>query len=87
MSWDRPPRAFRLRIRVRGPAVLGQPDTQPRYRVHPRGTEEAEPGGTAADRTDTFEGQLRRVYAQYKRQPDDLSKNVFLTNMRDGDPR
>ena len=31
----------------------------------------------------TLEGQLRRVYAQYKRQPDDLSKNVFLTNMRD----
>src|SRR4029453_6728187 len=31
----------------------------------------------------TMEGQLRRVYAQYKRQPDDLSKKVFLTNMRD----
>ena len=30
----------------------------------------------------TLEGQLRRVYAQY-RQADDLSKNVFLTNMRD----
>jgi malate dehydrogenase (oxaloacetate-decarboxylating) len=30
-----------------------------------------------------LEGQLRRVYAQYRRQPDDLSKNVFLGNMRD----
>jgi len=26
----------------------------------------------------TLEGQLRRVYAQYRRQPDDLAKNVFL---------
>jgi malate dehydrogenase (oxaloacetate-decarboxylating) len=31
----------------------------------------------------TLEGQLRRVYAQYLRQPDDLAKNVFLANMRD----
>jgi hypothetical protein len=28
-------------------------------------------------------GCLRRVYAQYRRQPDDLAKNVFLANMRD----
>jgi malate dehydrogenase (oxaloacetate-decarboxylating) len=31
----------------------------------------------------TLEAQLRRVYAQYRRQPDDLAKNVFLANMRD----
>ena len=31
----------------------------------------------------TLEGQLRRVYAQYRRQPDDLAKNVMLGNMRD----
>jgi hypothetical protein len=30
-----------------------------------------------------LEGQLRRVYAQYRRQPDDLAKNVFLANLRD----
>jgi malate dehydrogenase (oxaloacetate-decarboxylating) len=30
-----------------------------------------------------LEGQLRRVYAQYLRQSDDLAKNVFLANMRD----
>jgi malate dehydrogenase (oxaloacetate-decarboxylating) len=30
-----------------------------------------------------LEGQLRRVYAQYRRQSDDLAKNVFLANMRD----
>jgi malate dehydrogenase (oxaloacetate-decarboxylating) len=32
-----------------------------------------------------LEGQLRRVDAQYRRQPDDLAKNVFLANMRDRD--
>jgi malate dehydrogenase (oxaloacetate-decarboxylating) len=31
----------------------------------------------------TLEGQLRRVYAQYRRQSDDLAKNVFLANLRD----
>jgi len=31
----------------------------------------------------TLDGQLRRVYAQFQRQPTDLAKNVFLANMRD----
>jgi malate dehydrogenase (oxaloacetate-decarboxylating) len=31
----------------------------------------------------TMEGQLRRVYAQFSRQPDDLAKNVYLANLRD----
>src|SRR5207342_2658217 len=31
----------------------------------------------------TMEGQLRRTYAQYSRQPDDLAKNVYLANLRD----
>jgi len=31
----------------------------------------------------TLEGQLRRVYGQYQRQPDDLAKNVYLANLRD----
>jgi malate dehydrogenase (oxaloacetate-decarboxylating) len=30
-----------------------------------------------------MEGQLRRVYAQYRRQPTDLAKNVYLANLRD----
>jgi len=30
-----------------------------------------------------MEGQLRRTYAQYSRQPDDLNKNVYLANLRD----
>ena len=31
----------------------------------------------------TLNGQLRRVYAKYRRQPDDLAKNVFFANTRD----
>lgn len=31
----------------------------------------------------TLDSQLRRVYAQYTRQPDDLAKNVYLSNLRD----
>jgi malate dehydrogenase (oxaloacetate-decarboxylating) len=30
-----------------------------------------------------MQGQLRRTYAQYSRQPDDLNKNVYLANLRD----
>ncbi|GAB94157.1 malate dehydrogenase (oxaloacetate-decarboxylating) [Kineosphaera limosa] len=33
--------------------------------------------------SNTLEMQVRRVYAQYQSQGDDLSKNVFLTQMRD----
>ncbi len=33
--------------------------------------------------SNTLESQVRRVYAQYQAQGDDLSKNVFLTQMRD----
>ena len=31
----------------------------------------------------TLEGQLRRVYAQYRRQTSDLRKWVYLANLRD----
>jgi malate dehydrogenase (oxaloacetate-decarboxylating) len=31
----------------------------------------------------TIDGQVRRVYAQFQRQPDPLSKNVYLANLRD----
>ena len=31
----------------------------------------------------SIDGQLRRVCAQYRRQPDDLAKNVYLANLRD----
>src|SRR4029453_10085573 len=72
-----------VRIRARGNQVLSTPMIN-------RGTaftlEEREalgltgllPGGVS-----TIDGQLRRVYAQYLRQPDDLAKNVYLSHLRD----
>ena len=39
--------------------------------------------GLLPDGVSTIDGQLRRVYAQYLRQPDDLAKNLFLGHVRD----
>src|SRR5919112_953832 len=64
---------YPLRIRARGRSVLSNPQER---RV--LGLQGLLPSGMS-----TLEGQLRRVYAQYLRQPDDLAKNVFLANMRD----
>jgi malate dehydrogenase (oxaloacetate-decarboxylating) len=74
---------YPVRIRARGNQVLSTPMIN-------RGTaftlEEREalgltgllPGGVS-----TIDGQVRRVYAQYLRQPDDLAKNVYLAHLRD----
>jgi malate dehydrogenase (oxaloacetate-decarboxylating) len=79
----RPEDGYPVRIRARGNEVLTTPMIN-------RGTaftlEEREalgltgliPGGVSS-----IDGQLRRVYAQYRRQPDDLAKNVYLGNLRD----
>ena len=71
------------RIRLRGASVLASP-------LLNRGTafslqERADLGltGLLPDRVSTIEGQLARVHAQYLRQPDDLSKNLYLANLRD----
>src|SRR5712692_5177833 len=39
--------------------------------------------GLLPEGVSTIEVQLRRVYAQYLRQPDDLAKNLFLGQVRD----
>src|SRR5918995_5937786 len=74
---------YPLRTRARGRSVLANPMLN-------RGTaftheERRALGlqGLLPSGVSTLEGQLRRVYAQYLRQPDDLAKNVFLGNMRD----
>jgi malate dehydrogenase (oxaloacetate-decarboxylating) len=71
------------RVRLRGTSVLASP-------LLNRGTaftvaERTELGltGLLPDRVSTIAGQLARVYAQYLRQPDDLSKNLYLANLRD----
>ncbi len=74
---------YPLRIRARGNHVLTNP-------LLNRGTAFTEQQRQALGLTgllpsavSTMEGQLRRVYAQYRRQPTDLAKNVYLANLRD----
>src|ERR671932_219693 len=39
--------------------------------------------GLLPEGVSTIDGQVRRVYAQFQRQPDALAKNVYLANLRD----
>ena len=72
-----------VRVRVRGTSVLVIPMLN-------RGTafteEEREALGLVGllpMGISSIDAQLRRVYAQYLRQPDDLAKNVYLAHLRD----
>jgi malate dehydrogenase (oxaloacetate-decarboxylating) len=72
-----------LRVRVRGTSVLATP-------ILNRGTaftqaERRALGlvGLLPEGVSTIDGQVRRVYAQFRRQPDALAKNVYLANLRD----
>jgi malate dehydrogenase (oxaloacetate-decarboxylating) len=74
---------YAVRIRARGNAVLTNPMlnrgtafTDEERRV--LGLTGLLPRGVS-----TIEAQLRRVYAQYRRQPTDLAKNIYLVNLRD----
>jgi malate dehydrogenase (oxaloacetate-decarboxylating) len=74
---------YPIRIRARGRSVLTNPmlNRGTAFTIEQRralGLQGLLPSGVS-----TLEWQLRRVYAQYLRQPDDLAKNVFLANMRD----
>ena len=71
------------RVRARGNAVLGIPmiNRGTAFTVEER--EQLELIGLLPTGVSTFEGQLRRVYGQYQRQPDALAKNVYLANLRD----
>jgi malate dehydrogenase (oxaloacetate-decarboxylating) len=71
------------RVRLRGRPVLVSP-------ILNRGTaftlaerEALGLTGLLPDGVSTIEGQLRRVYAQYQGQPDDLAKNILLGHVRD----
>ena len=77
------PEGMVARVRLRGSSILSSPlinrgtafTLQER---HALGLTGLLPSGVS-----TMEGQLRRTYAQYSRQPDDLNKNVYLANLRD----
>jgi malate dehydrogenase (oxaloacetate-decarboxylating) len=71
------------RVRIRGGSVLSSPllNRGTAFTLEERralGLTGLLPSGVS-----TMEGQLRRVYAQFSRQPDDLAKNVYLANLRD----
>jgi malate dehydrogenase (oxaloacetate-decarboxylating) len=74
---------YPVRVRARGRSVLTHPmlNRGTAFTAEQRqmlGLQGLLPSGVS-----TLEAQLRRVYAQYRRQPDDLAKNVFLANIRD----
>ena len=81
LAWT--PDRMVARVRLRGSAVLASP-------LLNRGTaftlaerEELGLTGLLPDGVSTIEGQLARVYGQYRRQPGDLAKNLYLASLRD----
>jgi malate dehydrogenase (oxaloacetate-decarboxylating) len=74
---------FPVRIRARGRSVLTNPMLNRGTAFTSEQRQMLELQGLLPSGVSTMEGQLRRVYAQYRRQPDDLAKNVFLAHMRD----
>ena len=74
---------YSVRIRARGRSVLTNPLLNRGTAFTPEQRQMLGLQGLLPSGVSTLEGQLRRVYAQYRRQPDDLAKNVFLANMRD----
>jgi malate dehydrogenase (oxaloacetate-decarboxylating) len=77
------PQGVVARVRLRGTSVLASPMLN-------RGTaftlDEREALGLTGllpEGVSSIEGQLRRVYGQYLRQPDDLAKNLHLAGTRD----
>ncbi len=77
------PEGMVARVRLRGGSVLSSP-------LLNRGTaftlaerEALGLTGLLPTGVSTMDGQLRRVYAQYNHQPDDLAKNLYLASLRD----
>jgi malate dehydrogenase (oxaloacetate-decarboxylating) len=79
----RPEEGYPVRIRARGNQVLTTPMLNRGTAFTPEEREALGLTGLLPGGLSTIEGQLRRVYAQYLRQPDDLAKNVYLSHLRD----
>jgi malate dehydrogenase (oxaloacetate-decarboxylating) len=71
------------RIRLRGSLVLRSPMLNQGTAFTYADREALGLTGLLPDGVSTIEGHLRRVYAQYLRQPDDLAKYIFLSHVRD----
>ncbi|HET9556953.1 MAG TPA: NAD-dependent malic enzyme, partial [Actinomycetota bacterium] len=72
-----------LRVRARGFSVLGTPMLNRGTAFTPDERRALGLVGLLPHGVSTIDGQLRRVHAQYQRQPDDLARNVYLANLRD----
>ena len=72
-----------LRVRARGTAVLATPILNRGTAFTPEERRALGLVGLLPEGVSTIDGQLRRVYAQFQRQPDPLAKNVYLANLRD----
>ena len=81
LDWT--PDGMVARVRLRGHGVLAAPLLNRGTAFTPDEREELGLTGLLPDAVSTMEGQLARAYGQYLRQPDDLSKNLYLANLRD----
>jgi len=71
------------RVRLRGSAVLSSPMLNRGTAFTLAEREALGLTGLLPEGVSTIGGQLRRVYGQFLRQPDDLAKNIFLGHVRD----
>src|SRR5215212_5026429 len=74
---------YPVQIRARGRSVLSNPMLNRGTAFTHEERRALSLRGLLPSGVSTLEGQLRRVYAQYRRQPDELAKNVYLANLRD----
>ncbi|HEY5881130.1 MAG TPA: NAD-dependent malic enzyme [Nakamurella sp.] len=77
------PREVVARIRGRGRNVLSSPTINRGTAFTLAEREQLELTGLLPTGVSTLEGQVRRVWAQYKQQSSDLAKWVYLANLRD----
>jgi malate dehydrogenase (oxaloacetate-decarboxylating) len=75
--------AWTAQVRVRGHAVLSLPLLNRGTAFTDAEREALRLSGLLPDGVSTMDGQLRRVYGQYLRQPTPLDKHVYLGNLRD----
>jgi malate dehydrogenase (oxaloacetate-decarboxylating) len=79
----RTPGGLVARVRARGTAVLATPLLNRGTAFTPEERRALGLVGLLPEGVSTIGGQVRRVYAQFQRQPDALAKNVYLANLRD----
>ncbi|MBV9021553.1 MAG: NAD-dependent malic enzyme [Chloroflexi bacterium] len=74
---------WRLETWVTGSALLGDPMLNRSTAFTPEEREKLDLVGLLPSPVTTIDEQVKRSYAQYQQQPDDLSKNIFLTALQD----